>query len=371
MCLLVYSFSLRKKIKYLNGENMKKAKNSLLIITGILIIVFLTSCKSCRLLEKKYEITYFEYFDTVTSIIGYETSKKNFTNNANLIKEKLKEYHELYDIYHEYEGLNNLCTVNKKASISPVKVDQKIIELLLFAKEIYILTNKMVNVSMGSILKLWHEAREYATQYPTDSYLPNYEDLLEAKKHIDFDKVIIDEKNQTIYFEDDQIQLDVGALAKGYATEQIAKMLKKDNISSYVLDVGGNIRIIGSKNNNKPWTVGIKNPNQNSDNTNIQVVQVQDKAVVTSGSYQRYFTVDGKNYHHIINPNTMYPENNFVSVTIITNNSGLADGLSTGLFNMSLEEGKKLINRIENTEAMWIDTNFNIYYSDHFLDYNS
>lgn len=347
---------------------MKKIRLLWMITT--LLVMFLTSCKSCKILQKKYEITYFEYFDTVTTIIGYETSKKDFTAHANLIQQQLKEYHELYDIYYEYDYMNNLCTVNKYASISPVKVNQKIIDLLLFAKDIYGLTYKMVNVSMGSVLSLWHEAREYSTQNPSDSYLPKNEDLIEAQKHIDFDKVKIDEKNKTIFFEDKDIQLDVGALAKGYATEQIAKNLKEKNITSYVLDVGGNIRTIGSKKKNISWTVGIKNPDLNSENSNIKVISIQDKAVVTSGSYQRYFTVDGKKYHHIINPITLYPENNFVSVTVIADHSGFADGLSTGLFNMSLEDGKKLIDQLENTEAMWIDENFNIYYSEHFLDYS-
>lgn len=341
-----------------------------MITISSLVVLLLTSCNACSILQKKYEITYFEYFDTVTTIIGYETNKQSFTNHTAFIEEQLKEYHELYDIYHEYENKNNLCTLNQKASISPVEVDQKIIDLLLFSKEIYRLTHKLVNVSMGAVLSLWHEAREYSIENPSDSYLPKNEELIEASKHIDFDKVQIDEKNKTVFFEDKEIQLDVGALAKGYATEQIAKKLKQKKITSYVLDVGGNIRTIGSKKKNIPWTVGIKNPNLDSEDSNIKIISVRDQAVVTSGSYQRYFTVDGKNYHHIIHPITLYPENHFVSVTVLSYDAGLADGLSTGLFNMSLEEGKALIHQLENTEAMWIDEQFNIYYSEHFLDYS-
>ncbi len=347
-----------------------KYKKLVLTIGLMISVLLLTSCNcNCNLFNKKYEVTYFEYFDTVTSIIGYESNKKTFEKNATIIKEELAIYNQLYDIYYEYDGVNNLCTVNKNAGIKPVQVDQRIIDLLQYAKKMYYTTNKMVNVAMGSVLKLWHDAREYSIQHPNDAYLPTFEELQEASMHMDIEKIIIDEEKSTVYLEDKDMKIDVGAIAKGYATEQIAKRLKQEKITSYVLDVGGNIRTIGTKKKNEKWTIGIKNPNLESEKTNIQIVKVVDQSVVTSGSYQRYFIVNGIHYHHIISPITLYPINNFTSVTVITSDSGLADGLSTALFNLSIEEGKKLIDNLEDVEAMWIDTNYQITYSKHFLEY--
>jgi len=341
----------------------------LVLTIGLMISVLLLASCNCNLFNKKYEVTYFEYFDTITSIIGYEANKKTFEKNTTIIKEELEQYNKLYDIYYEYDGVNNLCTVNKNAGIKAVQVDQKIIDLLLYAKKMYYITNKMVNIAMGSVLKLWHNAREYSLKHPDDAYLPTLEELKEASMHMDIEKIIIDEEKSTIYLADKDIQIDVGAIAKGYATEQIAKRLKQEEVTSYVLDVGGNIRTIGAKKKNEKWNIGIKNPNLESEKTNIQIVKVTDQSVVTSGSYQRYFTVNGIHYHHIISPITLYPINNFTSVTVITSDSGLADGLSTALFNLSIEEGKKLIDSLEDVEAMWIDTNYQITYSKQFLEY--
>lgn len=346
---------------------MKHRKISITIGLVISLIV-LTSC-NCNLLNKKYEVTYFEYFDTVTTIIGYESNKKTFEKNISIVKEELEIYNKLYDIYYEYNGVNNLCTINKNAGIQAIQVDKKIIDLLQYAKYIYNITNQMVNIAMGSVLKLWHDAREYSIQHPTDAYIPTKEELSYKSKHMDIEKISIDEEKSMVYIEDEEIQIDVGAIAKGYATEQIANRLKQMNVTSYVLDVGGNIKTIGNKKNSEKWTIGIKNPNLASDQSNIQIVKVSNQSVVTSGSYQRYFTVNGTNYHHIISPITLYPENNFTSVTVITDDSGLADGLSTALFNMSIYDGKRLIDNLNNVEAMWVDINYQITYSQNFLEY--
>ncbi len=345
-----------------------KTLKKICVIMNLLITLFLLSSCKCDFLKKKYEITYFSYFDTITTIIGYENNKKDFIKNSDFIEEKLNRYNQLYDIYHEYVGVNNICTINKNAGIEPVKVDKEIIELLTFAKEMYNITNGMINIAMGSVLKLWHEARIYSENHQSDAYIPSNEELKLASYHTNIDSIIIDKDASTVYIDDKSTSIDVGAIAKGYATEQIAKLLIEKNVTSYTLDVGGNIRTVGGKKNNK-WNIGIKNPDLNSNDTTIKVIKVDNLAVVTSGTYQRYYVCDGKIYHHIISPISLYPENLFSSITVIANDSGLADGLSTALFNMSLDEGEKIINNLNGVEAMWIDSNYNIYYSNHFLDY--
>jgi len=148
--------------------------------------------------------------------------------------------------------------------------------------------------------------------------------------------------------------LDVGAIAKGYAVEETAKWMKEQGIEGYILNVGGNVRIIGARPDGKGWTVGIENPETDSENGYIVYLSFNDMSLVTSGSYQRFYVVDGKSYHHIINPDTLYPAENFLSVSVLCESSAMADALSTALFSMTLDEGKNLIEKMENTEVLWV-----------------
>ena len=172
-----------------------------------------------------------------------------------------------------------------------------------------------------------------------------------AAEHTDIGQLIIDEENCTVTLTDPEMTLDVGAIAKGYATERVARFLEEKGITGYVLNVGGNVRTIGTKPDGSGWVTGIKNP---KDPSTIAVnITIADTSCVTSGSYERFFIADGKKYHHIIDPDTLFPAEYFDSVTVITPDSGVADCLSTALFCMSYEEGLKLLESF-GAEALWI-----------------
>ena len=273
-----------------------------------------------------------------------------------MIFSELEEYHKLYDIYNEYEGINNLCTINKlyDGEHKVVEVDRRIIDMLLYAKEVYTKTNGKTNIAMGSVLSIWHD---YRTDAIDNNYgigeLPSMDELEEAAKYIDINNIIIDEENSTVYLADPKMKLDVGSIAKGYAVEMIAQMLEKKGITGYVLNVGGNIRTIGAKSNGEKWLAGIENPDKESDVAYNAYIGLAGEAIVTSGSYQRYYLVDGERYHHIIDPKTLMPAGYFAQVSVICSNSGLGDALSTALFCMSLEEGKAFVESLEGVEVMW------------------
>ena len=152
---------------------------------------------------------------------------------------------------------------------------------------------------------------------------------------------------------DPAASLDVGALGKGYATERAADYLREDGAESYVLNVGGNIRIIGAKPDGSGWVTGIRDPSGAEKDFAISL-RLQDTACVTSGVYERYFVVDGQRYHHIIDKDTLYPAGDFASLTVLTKDSGLADALSTALFCMSYEQGLALAEQLEGVEVLWI-----------------
>lgn len=325
----------------------------------------LTGCTNTK--ETRYEASFLELFDTVTKVVGYAKNEEEFTQCTQLIYDELKIYHELYDIYNDYDGINNIKTINDNAGIKPVKVDQKVIDLIKFSKEACELTDDKTNIALGAVLSVWHDYRERGTENPENASLPPMEELQEKAKHVNIDDVIIDEAESTIYLQDPEMSLDVGSVAKGYATEQVSQSIKEKGYSHVMLSVGGNLKAVGTKlgDNNEeiPWSAGIQNPDMESENTNLYILNLQDYCLVTSGVYQRYYTVNGKQYHHIIDPATLMPSDYFLSVSIVCRDSGMADVLTTALFNMSYEDGLQYIEKFDDTHVLWVFKDGSMKYS--------
>lgn len=329
-----------------------------------LLLVPLSSCKK----EKEPQIqakSYYEYFDTVSTVISYAgDSEGEFKAVAKAVEEVLGKYHKLLDIYYEYSGINNVKTVNKNAGVAPVKVDRELIDFLLYAKEIYAMTGGKTNIAMGSVLSLWHDCREDAGEDKIGTKIPSEQELIDAAQHCDINNLIINKAESTVYISDPKMSLDVGAIGKGYATERAAELLMDMGVNSYVLNIGGNIRAIGTKADGGGWDTGITHPNKSADERYITRVMIKNTSLVTSGDYERYYTVDGVSYHHIIDPDTLMPANYFSSISVFTRDSGLADALSTALFCMSYEDGLALIESIGGIEVIWVDKNYNVKHTD-------
>ncbi len=331
---------------------MKKIKVLALILCVALLLPSLTACKKIK--SEKY----FEFFDTVSIIQSYaKDSKKEFESNCKAVFDLLSDYHKLFDIYYEYSGINNLKTVNMNAGKEPVKVDERLIDFLLYAREMYTLTNRQMNIAMGAVTRLWHDAREAGLIHPESARVPSEAELEKASFHTDVNKLVIDEMAGTVFISDPEMSLDVGALGKGYATERAAELLISRGATSYVLNIGGNIRAIGEKPSGDGWVTGITNPSKASDDPFVTKVIIKDISLVTSGDYERFYTVGGVRYHHIIDPDTCKPANHFSSVSVFNEDSALSDALSTALFCMSYEEGCGLIKSLGNTDAIWVFPN--------------
>ena len=333
------------------------------LIAFCLCATLVLGCSACGTTNPKnpeytkYSAYAFDYFDTATVITGYAESQEAFDSIANEALALLGEYHQLYNIYLRYDGVTNLCTVNelKDGKHNTVTVDQKIIDMLLFAREMYDKTGGMTNVAMGSVLKLWHDYRTLGMDDPSDASLPPMDKLTEASQHVDITNMVIDEANNTVTLTDPKMRLDVGAVAKGYATEQVARWLEAQGVSGWLLNVGGNVRAVGKKPDGSLWMAGLENPDEDAKDY-LAYLQLESEALVTSGSYQRYYIVDGKSYHHIIHPDTLMPSEGYLSVSVICPDSGMGDALSTALFCMPLEDGKALVESMEGVEALWLTT---------------
>ena len=328
------------------------------IICLLLVCLLLSGCTApgAQTEKKIFEATFLTLFDTVTVIKGAAENKEVFASISQSIHDELYFYHQLFDIYNDYEGLNNLKTVNDMAGIEAVKVDRKIIDLLLDCKKYSELTDGKVNVAMGSVLQLWHKARNAGLNDPANAKLPDEKALHEVNQHTNFDAVIIDEAASTVYISDSDVRLDVGAIAKGWAAQRVAENAPR----GLLISIGGNVCATGPKyEDGTPWVVGIQNPDGGD---YLHTIYVSGGSVVTSGDYQRAYAVDGKLYHHIIDPETLYPSTYWRSVTIVCDDSGLADALSTALFLLPQEDGQLLLDQC-GAEAMWVNADGSQYYS--------
>jgi thiamine biosynthesis lipoprotein len=272
-------------------------------------------------------------------------SEDDFVKYSDIVKQVFTENNALFDQYNSYEGTVSILDVNENAADSPVAVDEKVIELLQLAKEMHALNPKF-DVAQGKLLSLWHDAREADTPY-----VPDADAIAAAIDPLGMDGLVIDEENSTVYFEDAGMALDLGAVAKGYTAQLAKEALEEAGCTEGFINAGGNVVLIGHKADDKPWVVGIQNPDGNS--SIVTVTLENPTSLVTSGDYQRYMEVDGVRYSHIIDVETGYPADYMRSVTVLNDDSALADGLSTVLFSMSLEDGMTLCKE-NGYEAIWI-----------------
>ena len=327
-----------------------------------LLALTLGGCAAAPREQTQYQATFLNLFDTVTTIVGRDDSESAFQEKAQSIHDTLLEYHQLFDVYNQYDGINNLKTVNDQAGIAPVTVDKRIIDLLTDCKALFDATGGRVDVTMGSVLTLWHDARTKALDDPAHASLPSDEALTAAAQHTGFDRLVIDEEASTVFLTDPEARLDVGAIAKGWSAQKAAQ----DAPAGLLISVGGNVCATGPKDpSGTPWVVGVTDPGD--PNRYLHTLYITEGSVVTSGDYQRYFTVDGEVYHHLIDPDTLYPAKYWRSVTIVCPDSGIADALSTALFLLPLEQGQALLDQFD-AHAMWVDAQGACYYSPGFRD---
>lgn len=330
-----------------------------LVCAMLVIFLLLPVMSQAEAPYEKYSMSFFGSFDTVISIIGYTQRMSDFEAETAKAQKSFHYYHQLFDKYNQYGELHNLWYVNQAAAASPVKVPEELFSLLEFAKEMYQPSQKMVNIALGPVLVLWHQAREDAELDADTALLPDIEALKEANQHTDLDMLMLDAGTRTVFFLDPYMQLDVGAVAKGYAAELVAQQLLRGPMTSFAINAGGNVRLGDPpRDGRKNWGVAVQDPdgfaltNPNSDV--MDTLFLHNTSVVTSGDYQRYFIFQGERYHHIISPVTLMPPRYFRSITVITENSSYADLLSTALFLMPYEEGAQFVDTLQGVDAVWI-----------------
>ena len=326
-------------------------------LTALLLVLLCLPLTACQKQQNLYSATWFDLFDTVAIVQGYADSQDSWNAQTQAVYSDLQRYNELFDIYHHYDGVINLYDVNARAAAAPVQVSDELYAFLRWCKDTaYPAANGATNIAAGAVLRLWHDARESDSPAPPDA-----DAIAAALAHIDIEDLVLDDAAQTVYFADPEMALDVGAVGKGYAVEMVAQAAEARGLTSALISVGGNLRAIGTKPDGSQWSGGVENPWNSSEvytasSSYVSGVNMSDMALVTSGNYQRYYVVDGVRYHHLIDPDTLWPARYFDSVSVLSPDSGAADCLTTGLFCMPLEEGQKIVESLDGVEALWCTT---------------
>ncbi len=306
----------------------------------------------CLKLPGERELTYSDtLFDTVIRVQILDPAEPEVIDG---VKKLCKYYDTLFSKTSEESDIYRINT----AAGAPVEVSQDTLTLL--KKGIYYgdLSNGLFDITVGSVSNIW----DFKAETPA---VPAPETAASAVSHIGYKNIIIEEN--TVRLLDPYTLIDVGAIAKGYIADRIRDYLKENDVKHAVIDLGGNILVLGTKTDGSKYNIGIQKPFDETGNP-ITSVKIENQSVVTTGIYQRYFEIDGKIYHHVLNPHTGFPcENNLYSVTIITDSSLTADALSTVCYLLGYEKGMKLVNQLDNVDAIFITNDEVLHYSDNFL----
>lgn len=327
-------------------KNKKKITITLLIIILIALILLLIDKST----YKEYSKNYF-YMDTYINVkVNTTKSQREIDNIFEDIDYIYSSYHKLTDRYSSYDGIVNVYYLNEILQDGEkIEIDTRLASIINLGIEYYDKTEGLFNIASGNLTVIWKEFIENCDELPTN-----------LKVNTNINDIKLEDNTYVKY---NNIKLDLGGIAKGYVTELVGNYLEENNIHSYIINAGGNVKV-GRAYNKDNFVVGITNP----DNTNtiFTKVNINNLSVVTSGNYQRYCTLENKTYSHIINPITKYPSNYVKSVTVVSKSSTLGDLYSTYLYLLPVDIGLKIVNSTTDIEAIWYIDENNIVKSDGF-----
>ena len=263
-------------------------------------------------------------------------------------------YQEVFSRIREIDNLmsvniaaSDVSSVNAASGIKPVTVHDDVFDVIERAVFFARISGGAFDPAVGPLVSLWGIGGE-------NPRVPSQAEINMVLPLVNWRAIETDRITRGVFLEQSGMALDLGAIAKGYAADEAAAIIKNAGIKRAIVDLGGNIVLCGEKKDKSPWRVGIQNPNEKR-GSYIGIVQVKERSVVTSGVYERFFENDGVRYHHIFSPSGGYPvENELLSVTIIAHNSMDADALSTAAFVLGYEKGAALIDSFQDAEAVFV-----------------
>lgn len=292
--------------------------------------------------KNRHEATSFA-MDTIMTFLVYDEDGEQLITDA---EQEIRNLERLLSVTLAESEISKL----NHASIGewiPLSTDTW--DLLSRGKELGEYTNKSFNIAISPLVKAWGFTAD------EEKHVPDSETISNALSHIDLDKLRLNEETQSASLDQSGMSVDLGGIAKGYTSDKISALLREKGVTSALLNLGGNISAIGTKQDGSPWKVAIENPLDSDDY--VGILSITDRSVITSGGYQRFFEEDGVRYHHILDGETGYPaDSGLLSVTIISKDGTKADALSTAIFVMGLQKGIALWKNSSDFEVIFITT---------------
>lgn len=315
-------------------------KKLICLILAVILLMSLTACQTSS--ETEVSLTSYCFDTTITITIYSYAGEEDADDIINQCFGLCNHYETLFSRTLDDSDISHINNSDGQKT----EVHQVVAEIISNSLEYSRLSGGAFDITIAPLTSLWDINNNTGT-------IPSEDDIHSALNHIDYNTISVDEEFVTL--SDPDAQIDLGGIAKGYVADKLKSYMVSEGVTSAIIDLGGNILTIGGKSSGDDFKIGIKKPFSENASEYAATIDVNGKSVVTSGIYERYFEKDGKIYHHILDTKTGYPvENNLYSVTIISNTSESGDALSTSAFALGLDEGLKLINSLEKTEAVFI-----------------
>lgn len=320
------------------------------ILYSILALLLIAGFASLHHFRRTHEYSSDQFLmDTLISIKVYGNDPETLKKAVNAAYAEMRRIAELSDGFPQpgtaaYKS-SDVCRINAEAGKQPVRVDGDILEMLLLAKKYNELSEGAFDVTVGPLMDLWG----FGGNNP---HVPSPDQIQAALAYVGSKDLVLNEQERTAFLRKAGMKLDLGAVAKGYATEKALQAMKNMGVKKALIDAGGNIRVLGQNTLNTPWRIGIKDPRKSD--AIAAVLPLEDASAVTSGDYYRFFESAGKRYHHILDPRNGYPANRNMSVTVVTKDAGVADILSTVFFVHTPEKALELAGKMAGVELFLI-----------------
>ncbi|MBE9576673.1 FAD:protein FMN transferase [Flavobacterium proteolyticum] len=266
----------------------------------------------------------------------------------------IAEVKRIENLISDWIPTSQISKVNQNAGISPVKVDKEVYDLVDRATKISKLTSGAFDISYASMDRIWKFDGSMKE-------MPTPEEIKKSVEKVGYQNIILNPNDTTIFLKNKGMKLGLGGIGQGYIADKIKVLLQEKGCNSGLVNVSGDINTWGKQPNGNPWTVGIVNPMNK--NKVFATFPLDDSAVETSGSYEKYVTFNGKRYSHIIDPRTGYPATGIISVSVFTKQTELADALATGIFVLGVEVGLDLVNQLKGVGCIIVDDKGGIHVS--------
>lgn len=287
--------------------------------------------------------------DTVVTITLYGT------DDASLLDAPFQKIYELADKLDAFSDTSEVTAINNAAGVEPVAVSDETFEVIQKGIEYGYKTDGAFDITIGPLTELWHIGSA------SDGKVPEQAAVDAAKALVDYQKVTLDSTAKTVYLQESGMKLNLGAIAKGYIGDAVKAILLDEGVQNAVINLGGNVVLIGGRTHSQPFSVGVQDP-ESEDGVNLGVIETTDQSIVTSGDYERYMTAsDGTRYHHILDPKTGYPaDSGLHQTTVLCDSSTDADAMSTSFFIMGYDQVKEKLSDFGNPGVLFVTTDNHI-----------